>query len=414
MTEEKCILHSDMNSFYASVEMMLNPSLRGKPVAVCGATEDRHGIVLAKSELAKKAGVKTGMVNWEAERLCKDLILVPPHYDQYLKYSKLAHEIYYRYTDLVEPFGMDECWLDVTSSTYIFGSAMEIAEKIRKATREELGLTVSIGVSFNKIFAKLGSDMKKPDAITEITRANFKERVWPLPASDLLYVGRATTRKLESVGIHTIGDLAAMKPDILKSWFGVNGLKLYSYANGTDVSRVCHKEFVSPIKSVGHGITCNADLENENEVGKVILELSQDIGHKLRVHELTAKGVALYIRTNDLFGQQYQCKLPIATRLPSEIASAAFRMFKDQYNWRAPVRAVCVRAINLDSVNENVQLDLYNDYARIDKLEDIQEAIESIRGRFGKKAITYGSLLGDLKMPGDGRELVRMPSIMFA
>lgn len=195
MKNERTILHSDMNSFYASVEMMLDPSLKGKAIAVCGATEDRHGIVLAKSELAKKAGVKTGMVNWQAKQLCPNLILVPPQYDQYLKYSKLAHSIYYRYTDLVEPFGMDECWLDVSGSTTL-GSGLEIAEKIRTACREELGLTVSIGVSFNKIFAKLGRDLKKPDAITEITKEIFQERVWPLAASEMIYVGRSTTDKL--------------------------------------------------------------------------------------------------------------------------------------------------------------------------------------------------------------------------
>lgn len=158
---ERAILHSDLNCFYASVEMMLDPSLRGKPVAVCGSTEERHGIVLAKSELAKKAGVKTGMANWQARKACPNLIVVPPQYDQYLKYSKLTRAIYQRYTDMIEPFGMDECWLDVTGSKAVCGTAMEIAENIRAATREELGLTVSIGVSFNKVFAKLGRDMKK-------------------------------------------------------------------------------------------------------------------------------------------------------------------------------------------------------------------------------------------------------------
>lgn len=200
---ERAILHSDLNCFYASVEMMLNPMLRGKAVAVCGSTEDRHGIVLAKSEKAKKAGVKTGMVNWEARSVCKDLIVVPPQYDQYLKYSKLTRAIYQRYTDLIEPFGMDECWLDVTGSR-IMGDPMTIAESIRKTVREELGLTVSIGVSFNKIFAKLGSDMKKPDAITEITSDNFQEKVWPLDASEMIYCGNATRKKLETYGIHTI------------------------------------------------------------------------------------------------------------------------------------------------------------------------------------------------------------------
>ena len=225
MSSDRAILHSDLNSFYASVEMMLDPTLKGKAVAVCGSTENRHGIVLAKSDLAKKAGVKTGMVNWEARQLCRDLIMVPPQYDQYLKYSKLTRAIYERYTDQVEPFGMDECWLDVTGSR-TQGSPMEIAEQIRKSVREELGLTVSIGVSFNKIFAKLGSDMKKPDAITEITQGGFREKVWPLACSEMIYCGPATTKKLAMYGIKTIGDVANTDPKFLKQLLGVNGLAL--------------------------------------------------------------------------------------------------------------------------------------------------------------------------------------------
>ena len=323
MTQQRVILHSDMNSFYASVEMMLDPSLKGKAVAVCGATEERHGIVLAKSELAKKYGVKTGMVNWEAKQRCPGLVLVPPQYDQYLKYSKLAHQIYYRYTDLVEPFGMDECWLDMTGSG-AYGSGMEIAQKIRTACREELGLTVSIGVSFNKIFAKLGSDMKKPDAVTQITKDDFREKVWPLAASEMIYVGRATEAKLARYGVKTIGELAAIPPETLQHWFGVNGLKLWAYANGTDNSRVMHKDFVSPVKSIGHGITCTADLENEEEVHRVLLELAQDVGHRLRVHELCAQGVQVSVRGNDLLGAQFQCKLPFR--------SASFRNRKCRFS----------------------------------------------------------------------------------
>ena len=205
MKKTPVILHSDLNSFYASVEIMLNPDLRGKPVVVCGSTENRHGIVLAKSELAKRCGVKTAMVNWEAKRLCPDLIMVEPHFEQYMKYSKLAREIYCRYTDLVEPFGMDECWLDVTDSGMLFGSGFDIAQRIRREMKEELGLTVSVGVSFNKIFAKLGSDMKKPDAVTEISIDDYKEKVWPLPVNELLYVGRSTVQKLNFYGVHTIG-----------------------------------------------------------------------------------------------------------------------------------------------------------------------------------------------------------------
>ena len=412
MADERVILHSDMNSFYASVEAMLNPSLKGKAVAVCGATEERHGIVLAKSELAKKAGVKTGMVNWEAKQRCPGLILVPPQYDQYVKYSRLAHEIYYRYTDLVEPFGMDECWLDVTGSG-TYGTGMEIAEKIRTACREELGLTVSIGVSYNKIFAKLGSDMKKPDAITEITRADFKEKVWPLAASELIYVGRATEKKLANYGIHTVGELAAIPPDILQGWFGINGLKLWAYANGADKSRVMHKDFVSPMKSIGHGITCTADLDDEEEVSRVLLELSQDVGHRLRIHDLCAQGVQIYVRGNDLHGFQFQCKLPFRTQLPSEIAAAGFRLFQERYRWGTKVRAVCIRAIDLVPKSEVEQLNMFVDTARRDRRERLEDAIESLRDRYGKRAITYAALLGNLKMPDDGRHSVKMPGLMY-
>ena len=402
-----------MNCFYASVEMMLKPTLKGKAVAVCGSTEDRHGIVLAKSEKAKKAGVKTGMINSEAKRICSDLILVEPHYDQYMKFSRMAHEIYYRYTDLVEPFGMDECWLDVTDCQKFIGSPEEIAEKIRNDIKNELGLTVSIGVSFNKIFAKLGSDMKKPDAITIITPDDFKEKVWPLPAGDLLYCGEATSKKLYSYGIETIGELAGTRPDFLRRLLGVDGLKLLSYANGTDSSRVMHKSYSSPVKSVGHGITCRADLETKEEVSKVILELSQDVGHRLRVNSLKAANVEIYIRGKDLSPEHYSSPLPSPSMLPCDIAKAAADEFNKRYLWLTPVRSVTVRATNLKSSNECVQLNLFADYKREENMERVEKAVENIRSRFGKKAITYASLLGDLKMPGDDRDMVKMPGMMY-
>lgn len=413
MSAETAILHSDLNCFYASVEMMLDPDLRGKAVAVCGCTEDRHGIVLAKSELAKRAGVKTGMVNWEAKLRCRDLIIVPPQYDQYLKYSKLTQAIYQRYTDMVEPFGMDECWLDVTGSRYVCGDGRTIAENIRRSVKEELGLTVSIGVSFNKVFAKLGSDMKKPDAITEIAPESYKEKVWPLPCSDMIYCGTATTRKLAQYGIHTIGEVARCDPLFLKGLLGVNGLALWTYANGRDHSRVMHKDFVSPIKSVGHGITCVSDLENEDEVWKVIFALSQDIGHRLRLHNLATRTVQICVRGNDLFGSQYQCKLPLKTQLPSEIAAAAFRSFKERYSWGTKVRAVTVRAIELSPKDSVEQLSLFDNTQRRITKEKLQDTVEEIRGRYGKGAITYACLMGDLKMPSDGRDKVKMPGLMY-
>ena len=412
MGTDRSILHSDLNAFYASVEMMLNPELKGKAIAVCGSTEERHGIVLAKSDLAKKAGVKTGMVSWEARQLCPELIVVPPHYDQYLKYSKLVHEIYYRYTDQVEPFGMDECWLDVSGSS-IYGSAMEIAQVIRKATKEELGLTVSIGISFSKVFAKLGSDMKKPDAVTEIRREDFKEKIWPLDAAELLYVGRATEAKLARYGVHTIGDLAKCPPEFLRRVLGVNGVKLWQYANGLDHSRVMHKDFVSPVKSIGHGITCTADLETPEEVYRVLLELSQDVGHRLRLHELMACGVQITIRSNDLAYSQYQCKLPARTQLPCEIANAGFQLFTERYHWSNHVRAITISGIDLVPQRESEQLSMFVDTGRRDRRVRLEDAVEDIRRRFGKKAITYACLMGNLKIPDDQRELIKMPSLMY-
>ena len=408
------ILHSDMNSYYYSVEAMLDPSLRGKAVAVCGSTEDRHGIVLAKSEMAKRAGVKTGMVTWEAQQLCRDLVVVPPQYDEYIKYSRLAHEIYYRYTDLVEPFGMDECWLSVTKCLHKYRTPLDLAESIRQAMKDELGLTVSIGVSFNKIFAKLGSDLKKPDAITVIDQENYKEKVWPLPVSELLYVGPATTRKLNGMGIRTIGDLATTPAEYLQLRLGVNGLKLWQYAAGLDRSRVMHKDYVSPIKSVGHGITCYADLDNAEEVWRVMLELSQDVGHRLRVHELAARGVQISVRGNDLYGIQYQCKLPFKTQLPSEIAEYGFRLFQERYKWGTKVRAVCIRAIDLVPQDSCEQLSFFVDQRKRDKRTRLQDSIEEIRERYGNGAISYASLMGDIKIPRDGRDLVKMPGLMYS
>jgi len=410
---ERQILHSDLNSFYASVEIMLDPSLRGKPVAVCGSTEDRHGIVLAKSELAKKAGVKTGMVNFEARKLCPGLIMLPPQYEQYLKYSKMARDIYLRYTNQVEQFGMDECWLDVSASRAVYGDGVRIAEEIRSSIRNELGMTVSIGVSFNKIFAKLGSDMKKPDAVTVIGEVDYKEKVWPLPASELLYVGPATSSKLASYGIHTIGDIARTSPDFLKQLLGINGLAIWRYATGADRSRVMDIDYSVPVKSVGHGITCIADLVNEEEVWKVMLELSQDIGHKLRLYELKARGVQITIKNNGLLCKQYQTQLEVATQSPTEIALKARELFSKNYNWSMPVRAVTVRAISLISADTPQQVSLFDDMERRKKRELLDDTVEDIRRRFGKRAIYSASLMGDLKMPGRGVHEVMLPGVMY-
>ena len=410
---KRVILHSDLNAFYASVEMMLDRSLRGKAVAVCGSTEERHGIVLAKSELAKKAGIKTGMVNWEARQKCPGLIMLPPQYEEYLKVSQLVRAIYGRYTDQVEPFGMDESWLDVSGSACM-GTGEEIAEEIRQAVKEELGLTVSIGVSFNKIFAKLGSDMKKPDAITVITEDNFREKVWPLPASDMIYVGPATSRKLRKYGVITIGDIAKTSPLMMQQWFGVNGLALWSFASGEDHSRVMHREFESPVKSVGHGITCNKDVQTEDEAWLVLLALSQDIGHRLRVHGLAAGGVQLTVKDNELGYRQYQTQLRLPTQSPFEIAQEARRLLHSNYFWNKPVRALTVRSINLVSQKNPLQWDFFNDARRHEKRQTADDTVDMLRSRFGMNCIIPSSLVKHtMTEKSDPHDLVRMPGMMF-
>ncbi len=395
---ERVILHSDMNNFYASVECMLNPELKGHPVAVCGATEDRHGIVLAKNYEAKKYKIQTGEVVWQAKQKCKDLIVVNPHYEHYIKYSKLAREIYNRYTDLVEPFGMDECWLDVTGSTHLFGTGFDIAEQIRKTIKFELGLTVSIGVSFNKIFAKLGSDMKKPDAITVIDKDTFKEKIWQLPASDLLGVGRATIKKLNYYGIFTIEDLANTSPDFLKNLLGINGVLLWKYANGTEKSLVTPNDFEVPVKSIGHGITTVRDLESNNDVWCVILELIQDIGKKLREYKKYASGIAICIRDNELHFKQWQTQLPQQTNNSLTLAKKAYQLFSENYDWNCDIRSVTVRAINLVSEQTPQQIDLFSETQNIDKMERLDTVVDKLRERYGKDIIKNAVLCQDIGM----------------
>lgn len=410
----RTIIHSDMDCFYASVEIMQNPRLRGLPVAVCGAVEDRHGIVLAKSYPAKACGIKTGMASWEARTLCPNLIIVPPHYDLYFKYSRLSRKIYQRYTDEVEPFGLDECWLDVTHSD-IYGDGYTIAQKIRKQIREQLGLTVSIGVSWNKIFAKLGSDMKKPDGLTIISPGNYKEKVWPLPVSDLLYVGPATTRKLTGYGIKTIGDLAARPEKFLKSILGKNGVMIHRFAKGGDAAAVRPVNAQIPVYSVGKGITCTDDLHTREEVAQVIIALSQDVGTRLRMLHAFATGLQLQLRTASLAFYQWQCRIDMPMNSSPFLADAIIRHLLPKYEWPAPVRAVSIRADHLapDYIPRAVDLFHMDDTVRNEKMEKLDKAVDEIRRHFGKNAIKPACLLNDLKIPKDGRDQIRLPGHMY-
>ena len=333
-------------------------------------------------------------------------------YKEYMKFSKLAREIYGRYTDQIEPYGMDECWLDVTGSGCM-GTGFEIADEIRRTVKFELGLTISAGVSFNKIFAKLGSDMKKPDAITCIEADSFQEKIWCLPASDLLGVGRATEKVLSGYGIHTIGELAATSDDFLKCRLGKNGLAIKKYANGLDDSPVMRSDYVSPVKSIGHGITTMQDLENNAEVWCVMLELVQEIGTKLRAHKKKAGGIAISIRNNELYTKEWQCRIGIPTQSPTYLAKTAFALFAKNYQWEHPIRSVTVRAINLFEEDCPIQYDLFTDVKSLDRQERLDAAIEQIRFRFGKDAIKNGVLFQKSKMPTERKVDLVMPTGMI-
>lgn len=407
---ERQILHIDMNNFYASVECMLNPKLRSYPIAVCGDIEERHGIVLAKNYKAKAYGIQTGEPVWQAKRKCCDLVTVPPNFDEYIKASEHAREIYGRYTDRIEPFGMDEVWADVSGSTRLFGASTKIAEEIRSSIKAELGLTVSIGVSFNKVFAKLGSDMKKPDAITVITKESFREKVWPLPVSELLGVGKATYKKLAADGIRTIGTLAAFPPEFLRRRLGKCGVDLWRFANGLDDSPVTVRPPDVPDKSIGHGMTSIEDLTSPYEVQKFMLELTQRIGHKLYTYEKKAGGISITVKDKHLHSEQWQTVLPVPIQSPTFLAKEAFALFSRSYKWNYPIRAVTVTAINLISDKTPTQLDMFTDIAAIERTEALDRAIEELRARFGTDIIRNACLLENPKMPGHDNPKTVMPS----
>ncbi len=307
--------------------MLHHPELKGKPVAVGGDTEARHGIVLTANYIAKKFGVKTGMAFWEAKQLCPEIIFLPPRMDLYLRFSRMAGEIYSEYTDLQESFGIDECWLDCTASRSLKGDGMKIANEISARIKYELGITVSIGVFWNKIFAKLGSDYKKSDAITEITKSNYKDIVWKLPVGDLLCVGRSTKRKLNKLDVFSIGDLATLHPNLLEKHLGKMGLVLYSFANGWDDSPVYHQDYRAPIKSIGNSTTTLRDLINDLDVWIVILMLAESVAARLRDNGFKCNVVEISVRDNSLFHFTRQRKIKDPTDITSEIAKEAYELF---------------------------------------------------------------------------------------
>lgn len=389
----RTILHCDLNNFYASVECLYHPEIRGKPVAVCGDPELRHGIVLAKNNQAKARGVKTGDAIWQAKQKCPGLVCVPPHYSRYLQYSRQAREIYGEYTDRVEAFGLDECWLDLTGCEHLVGEGEAVAEELRRRIREELGVTASVGVSFCKVFAKLGSDMKKPDATTVISKDRFREAVWPLPVGDLLYVGRATERRLERYGIHTIGQLAQVEYDFITERLGKMGAVIWGWANGYDSAPVRALEQEEAIKSIGNSTTAPRDLTCEEEVRITLWALCESVAYRLRQHRLLCGTVQVHLRMNNLLSFERQVKLAEPTCLAEDIMEAAMGLYR-RNKPREPLRSIGVRGCQLTPL-ECQQLSLFD--RRPERLR-LEHTVDGLRERFGNKSVQRGLMLADREL----------------
>ena len=406
----RTILHSDCNCFYASVELLHHPELRGKPVAVGGDPEARHGIVLTADYTAKRRGVKTGMALWQAREVCPDIVFLPPRMDLYLRFSKMAQDIYSEYTDKREPYGIDESWLDVTDSATLRGDGFHIAQEISNRMKKELGITVSIGVSFNKIFAKLGSDYKKPDAITTMNKDEYRDKAWPLPVSDLLYVGRATNSKLYGMGIRTIGDLAKTEEPLLVRNLGKMGSILWAFANGYDDSPVKLENTSAPVKSVGNSTTTPKDMETDEDVKIVLYILAESVAARLRENGFRCRTVEISIRDKDLFYFSKQVKLKNASNITREIAEAGYKIYKESYRlpadeqelknsrpefYQKPLRSIGIRGTDLVTDYFWEQLDMFMDPQAREKQMKMDAAVDNIRKRFGFYSIQRGLMYQD-------------------
>ena len=393
----RTILHSDLNNFYASVECLKNPEIKYKPVVVVGSKEDRHGVVLAKNDLAKQKGVKTGDVYWEALRKCgASLVEIQADFSSYLNMSKKVRKIYSDYTDQIEAYGIDECWLDVTHSK-VFGSGEHIAEEIRNRVKNELGLTVSVGVSFNKIFAKLGSDMKKPDAVTVITPDNYKEIVWALPVEDLLYVGKATKNKLNKINIRTIGELANSDEKLLENILGKWGNYLYMFANGNDLSPVLKVGEEENVKSIGNSLTVYRDLKDNDDVKMIIYLLADSVTARMRDSGMNRiQTVHIFARAADLTGYRKQGRTRRPTGDIRDIGELAFKLFKDVYPWREYVRGIGLSVSDFYFGPE--QLDMFGDIEQSEKQRSLDTAIDELRKKYGHDVIQLAEVYKDPKI----------------
>ena len=393
---DRVILHCDMNGFFASVELLDYPQLKDKPMAVCGSPENRHGIILAKNEIAKKYGVVTAETLWQARKKCPDLQVVPPHHDKYKHYSRMINDIYLRFTDMVEPFSVDESWLDVTASRQLFGTGREIADTIRQTVKKELGLTLSAGVSFNKIFAKMGSDYKKPDATTVITRENFMNILWPLDIREMFFVGKATADKLNEYGIRTIGELALADRQMVMAMLGRQGGVIHDYANGLDTTLVLRFDQLEKVKSIGNGTTFRRNLQEEKDIRTAVTGLSDTVAARLRSHKMKAFGVKVDIKDPDLKVISRQQQLDNPANITDIIADTAMSIIRKSWKMRDPIRMLTITAINLCDENQAQQLSLFADENVLaEKGEKVERAMDDIRKKFGTDAIKFGSVIGN-------------------
>ena len=381
----RAILHSDLNCFFASVEELYHPELARGPMAVCGDPDQRHGIILAKNEQAKGLGVKTGEAIWQARQKCPDLTLQPAHGYLYVRCSDLVRSIYEEYTDLVEPYGLDECWLDVSANLQ---PPVRIAEEIRRRVREELGLTVSVGVSYNKVMAKLGSDYKKPDAVTIIKPQDLGTMIWPLPLSALFYCGPRTARKLARINIRTIGELAQCEAGYIQKILGKNGLSLWNFANGVDSSEVRPAGEQEDIKSVGNSTTLPSDLHNREEVKRTFLRLADKVASRLRKAKMVCRGVQIYVRDTELLSIERQSKLYMSTCVTKTLYEQAMQFFDQHYFWQRPIRSLGLRAIDLLEENQDRQLSFLTDFKEEERWREAETAIDKVRERHGNEAVT--------------------------
>lgn len=393
---DRCILHCDCNSFYASVECVYRPELWSVPMAVCGDPVNRHGIVLAKNEAAKRFGIVTAETVWQAKKKCPELVLVPPHFDRYHEFYEKINAIYCEYTDRVEPFSIDESWLDVTGSQRLFGDGKTIADTLRKRVKDELGITISVGVSFNKTFAKLGSDYRKPDATTVFSKETYRELLYPLPVSRFLFVGRSAEQTLQKMGIRTIGELAAADRGCLVAALGKSGGQLHDYANGNDPSPVRLFTDRPDAKSVGNGMTFRHDLETEEELLRGLMYLAEPVAAKLRAAGQQCHTVQLTLKYPSLKTLSRQRVLSRPTSLLSEFYEEAAALLRDCWKPGTPVRSLTVTACRLEKDAEGEQLCLFDmaDDRDRDRMEALESAVDSLRGRYGHMSVQRCAVLG--------------------